>query len=197
MASFDVDYDPASWALVPVEFPSAQATGPREWAARMAAEYRGRGLRETRRSGTLDAWFLRVADAAHQATASVAHDTMWALVARDAPGFLLVAIDVMETDVMEVDDAFNDFVTEASAPRPHEYRPATVTPLHLPGLGDGVQILRHDIDEDRQVCASLTIVVPIENLLLGLFAQSYDLPALEWAVPLCEALVAGAHVRVD
>src|SRR5579875_225269 len=112
MASFDVDYDSASWVLVPVEFPTAFGESEREWAAGLAREQRRRGYVQTRDSGTLEYYFLEFVATAKRSSDQVEHDSLWALIAPGAPGFLMASIDLEDAD-----EPFDDFVNAVAGPR--------------------------------------------------------------------------------
>jgi hypothetical protein len=192
MASFNVDYDPASWVLVPFEFPSPLGESADEWAGRVAQEQRERGYLETARTGSLDDYFRQLVTAAQRATEDVAHDTMWALIKHEAPGFVMAALDLEEAD-----EPFDDFVNAVAAPRPNQYEPAVVTPVELPNLGDGVRVVRHDFDEDRQLYVTVYFVFRVNGADFLLTTQSFDVPAVDWALPLFEELLAGAKIETD
>lgn len=191
MASFNVDYDPGSWVQVPFEFPTALGHTAQQWAAQTAQEQRDRGHAETPQSGTLDDYFLGLVRVAQDATRAVDHTSMWALINRDAPGFVMVALDLEPAD-----GSVEEFAKAASARRANEYEPATVTPIELPNLGDGVRVVRHDFDESRQVMASVAYLFRVEDLDFMLMTQSYDLVTVDWAFPLFEELLAGAKITV-
>jgi hypothetical protein len=189
VASFNVDYDAASWVLVPFEFPTPLGESEPEWVARLAQEQRDRGYEETRRTGTLDDYFRHLISIAQIATSDVSHDSIWALIAKGAPGPVIAALDLEPAD-----EPFDEFVTAIAAHRDNQYEPAAVTPVELPNLGQGVRILRHDFDESRQLYVTLYYIFRIDGLDFMSKVQSFDPLAVDWAIPLLEELLGGVHI---
>ena len=192
MASFNVDFDAASWVLVPVELPTASGLSEDDWVAEQAQDQRGRGYEETRKTGTLDDYFRRLVDLARGAMSDVSHDSIWVVIAREAPGFVMAALDLEEAD-----EPFDEFVNAVAEHRADQYEPASVVPVELPNLGQGVRILRRDFDETRRVYVSLYYVFRIGALDFMLTTQSFDPTAVDWALPLLEELLAGVKIDVD
>lgn len=192
MASFRVTYNSRAWLPVPREFPSELVpdADADAWVARNAAERRERGFPETERSGSLDDYFRRVLTAARNN--SVDHDTLWALVPDEAPGFLMAACDTRAAE-----GSPDEFLRALAGRRPHEYEPAKVTHLELPNLGDGVRVVRHDMDERREIYASVYFVFRTRGVDFMLTTQSYDLAMMDWAQPLLEELLAGVEITGD
>ncbi len=192
MASFNVDYDATSWVLVPFEFPTPAGDSVQQWTAARAQEQRARGYQETRRTGKLDDYFRKLVVGAQSATAQVAHDTIWGLIDQSAPGFIMAALDMSEAE-----GRLSEYVDAVAARRDDEYEPATVTPIELPNLGQGARIVRYDFDEKREVCVSVGFVFRVETVDFLLSSQTYDLPAMQWVMPLFEELLRGVHITVD
>lgn len=190
MASFAVTYNSRAWLPVPREFPTPAGESAEAWVAREAQERRERGFVETAKSGTLDDYFRRVLAAAQGVR--VDHDTIWALVPDEAPGFLLAACDSRAAE-----GSMDDFLAALAARRGTEYEPAQVDHLELPNLGDGVRVVRRDVDEQRQLYVSVYFVFRTRGVDFMLSTQSYDPAMVDWSLPLFEELLAGVTITGD
>lgn len=190
MASFNVTYNSRAWLPVPREFPTEASASAADWAAREAAERREQGFVETAKTGTLDDYFRRVLSAAQ--SIPVDHDTVWALVPDDAPGFLMAACDTREAE-----GSMDDFLAALAASRQNQYEPAKITHLDLPNLGEGVRVVRYDFDERRELYVSVYFVFRTHGVDFMLSTQSYDLAVVEWALPMLEELLAGVAITGD
>jgi hypothetical protein len=187
VASFSVTYNSRAWLPVPREFPTDDGETADAWAARNAAERRERGFTESERSGTLEDYFGRILAAAQKNP--VDHDTIWALVPDEAPGFLMAACDTREAE-----GSIDDFLAALAGRRDNQYEPAKVTHLDQPNLGQGVRIVRHDFDERRELYVSVYYVFRTQGVDVMVSTQSYDLAMTDWSLPLLDELVDGVTI---
>ena len=175
MDSFRVDHDPDVWVRVPTEFPDGDDADVETWAGRQAVRARERGFTETLDTGTLDQYFVDMVEAARPAGE---HNTLWGLVADDAPGFLAIALDVEAPD-----SPLEEMLSALVAHRDNEYEPATYSQTEAAALGEGVCVHRLDLDSNRRAYQSLYYVFRAEGSDYIVSTETYDSVALTWAVP--------------
>lgn len=181
------DYKPDVWLPVPTSFPHESASTVEQWAAGPASRARERGRLETRDSGTLDSYYIEVAKVAGQY--GIEHDNVWLLEADDAPGVVLLVIDVVEAA-----GSLNDVIAEYAAPAASQYEPATVVRVDAAGIGEGCYVLRKDIAPDRRVNVTVNFVFRVRDYDIVIATQSYDALAIDWAVPRIHELIDGISV---
>lgn len=175
MDSFTVEYDADTWLRVPTSFPDADDVAAENWAARQATVQRERGVEETVTSGTLDQYFLDIVDAARR---TGEHESFWALIARDAPGFIAITLDVDPAA-----EPLDDLLSMLTARRGNEYEPASYSQTEAAGLGQGVYVHRLDRDSQDQVVQSLYYVFRAEDTDYIVSTETHDPASLAWAVP--------------
>lgn len=183
MDSFRVDFDSDTWLRVPTSFPDADDATAEAWAARQAERARGRGFQETKRSGTLDEHFLTMVEVAR---GSGEHESFWALIADEAPGFVAVVLDVDEAS-----GPLDGLLSTLVAQRANEYEPATYTQTEAAGLGEGVCVHRLDLDSEQRVYQSLYYVFRADGSDYVVSTETYDSVSLSWAIPKILELVDG------
>ena len=174
MLTLEYDYDPGVWLPVPTDLGSAKAVD--RWASGAAVEARSRsdaGAGETSR-GVL--CFAGVAEAAAQYGRT--HDDVWLAVTKDAPGIVLVLVDVLKAEG-SLDDRLASYAATAGI----EYEPPQVVQVDTGGLGTGAYVLRQDIADDRKIFVTVNFAFRVHGYDIVVAAQSYNTAAMAWAVP--------------
>ena len=177
MLGLDFKYDARTWLPVPTRFPDEDGRHVDAWAAVQAESARARGMHDSVIEGPLENYFLTVAEFARQQGQS--HDEVWLLVAEDAPGVTALLIDVVEAR-----SPLNDRLIAWTEPSELQYEPATVDELTSAGLGEGVLVVRHDIDpDDSSIYLTVNAVFRVRGHDVIASTQSYDVVAVNAALP--------------
>jgi hypothetical protein len=167
MITLRYEYDPDVWLPVPTSFPDDAGRTVEMWAAQQAARGRERGSTESTTSTRVDDYFVEVANVAREHGQT--HDEVWLAVAADAPGVVLLVIDVIEAE-----GSLNDLVAGFAATADNQYEPAAVVPVDALGLGQGCYVMRNDIAEDRTIYVTVNFVFRIDGFDIVIATQSYD-----------------------
>ena len=176
MIGLDYRYDPAVWQPVPTHFPDDSGLSKDSWVAGQAMAARRRGVQDSPTAGPVENFYGAVADFAQEQARR--HDEIWMLVAAEAPGILIVFVDVSPAD-----ESVNDLLGTWAAHSDDQYEPATVTPVDG-GLGEGYLVLRTDIDpEDRSIYVTMNTVFRAQGHDVIVSAQSHDTLAFHAAMP--------------
>lgn len=180
----DVDYDPAVWVAVPLDFPDGDWEFAQDWADEVT-------------DGFVEDGVLTPAARADLASQLVANATFFADHPDLTPYLHLPRVDqeplAVTVELLEAEGDTGQALRELTGADDEQVvEPVQVEPVDVPGLGTGIRVLRFIDDDGLVVCVDYAWRV--DDVDVHVAASTDDLPRLLGALDDIAAFAAGMRL---